>query len=726
MSGLTDKSRETGPTVGGELVVGLHLPAREKITAEPAPASPFAPNAFIRIDRDGTVTFIVNKSEMGQGVYTALPMLIAEELECDWMSIRVEAAPADPAYVHTAWGIQGTGGSTSTWSEWERLSMVGATAREMLISAAAKIWNESPAGCRAENGRVINATGKSIAYGELVETAATIPVPKDVELKKPDKYKILGKHQLRIDNPVKVEGTARFGLDVDLPGMLTSVVAHSPVFGGKVVSFNADKAKAVPGVKEVVRIPTGVAVVADDFWAARKGRELLEVVWDEGEWAELSTDWVREEYRKLSATPGNIARKEGDPEQALAKAARQLIAEYEVPYLAHACMEPLNCTVDLKADSCDIWTGTQSQTTNQLAAAKITGLLPEQIRIHTTFLGGGFGRRGNPHSDFVVEAVEVAKAAGKPVKLVWTREDDMRGGYYRPMWYDRFAAGLDKDGNLIAWRHTIVGQSIIADTPFEGAMLKNGLDITSVEGAEDIPYAIPNILVDLHSPKLPVTVQWWRSVGYSHTAFVVEGFLDEAAHAAGKDPFEFRRSLLTGKPRHLRVLDLAAQKAGWSNPPSEGRSRGIALAESYGSYVAQVAEVSVSSQGKVRVHRVICVIDCGRFVNPQTIEAQMESGIIFGLSAALHGAITLKEGRVEQGNFNNYPVLRMNETPQIEVYIVPSTEKPGGVGEPGVPPIAPAVANAVFALTGARLRALPMIPEAVLKAMKRQVNSAEL
>jgi isoquinoline 1-oxidoreductase beta subunit len=719
MNGAMDKNRKTGPTIGGELVVGFHLPALGSGVAEPAPAGLFAPNAFIRIARDGTVTFIINKSEMGQGVFTALPMLIAEELECDWKSIRVEAAPADPAYAHTVWGIQGTGGSTSTWSEWDRLSIVGATAREMLISAAAKIWNESPSGCRAENGRVTNAEGKSLAYGELVETAAKMPVPKDVVLKKPGTCRILGKPQSRMDNPVKVDGTARFGIDVVLPGMLTSVVAHSPVFGGKVVSFNADKAKAVPGVKDVVRIPTGVAVVAGDFWTALKGRELLDVAWDEGEGAKLATEGIRSEYRKLSATPGIVARKEGVPEKAFMNAALQLSAEYEVPYLAHACMEPLNCTVDLKADGCDIWTGTQAQTVNQLAAATVTGLKPEQIRIHTTFLGGGFGRRGNPHSDFVVEAVEVAKAVGKPLKLVWTREDDMKGGFYRPMWYDRISAGLDNDGSLIAWQHTIVGQSIMAGTLFEGLRVNDGIDITSVEGAEDIPYAIGNILVDLHSPKLPVTVQWWRSVGHSHTAFVVESFFDEVAHAAGKDPFELRRDLLAGKPRHREVLELAAQKALWGTPPPDGISRGIALAESFGSIVAQVAEVSVSAQGRVRVHRVVCAVDCGRFVNPKTVEAQMESGIIFGLSAALHGAITLKDGRVEQGNFNNYPMLRMNETPQIEVHIVPSMEKPGGVGEPGVPPIAPAVANAVFAATGVRMRALPMTPEAVRKAMKR-------
>jgi isoquinoline 1-oxidoreductase beta subunit len=719
MSGAIGKNHETGPSVGRELIVSFHLHSGEPIADASGATAPFVPNAFIRINREGVVTLIINKSEMGQGVYTALPMLIAEELECDWSTIQVEAAPAAPAYVHSVWGTQVTGGSSSTWSEWDRLSMMGATAREILIAAAAKIWNAGRAECRAENSRVIHTSGKSLSYGELVDAASSIPAPKDVRLKKPDTCKILGKPRHRIDNPVKVDGSALFGLDVQLPGMLTSVVAHSPVFGGKVIRFNADKTKAIPGVREAVLIPTGVAVVADDIWTALKGRTALEVVWDEGEGTKLSTTGIREEYQKLAAAPGSVARKTGNPEQAFAKADRLLNAEYEVPYLAHACMEPLNCTVDLKDGSCDIWTGTQAQTANQDAAARITGFPTEQVRIHTTFLGGGFGRRGNPHSDFVVEAVEIAKAVKKPVKLVWTREDDMKAGFYRPMWYDRISAGLDNDGRLIAWRHTIVGQSIMVDTPFEGAMIKNGVDITSVEGADDIPYAIPNILVDLHSPKFPVTVQWWRSVGHSHTAFVVESFIDEVAHAAGKDPLEFRRSLLAGKPRHRKVLELAAQKALWGTPPPDGRSRGISLAESFGSIVAQVAEVSVNPQGRVRVHRVVCAVDCGRFVNPKTIEAQMESGIIFGLSAALHGAITLKDGRVEQSNFNNYQVVRMNEAPQIEVHIIPSTEKPGGVGEPGTPPIAAAVANAVFASTGARVRALPMTPEAVLKAINR-------
>ncbi len=704
---------KTGAVAGGGLILGFCLPlggCRREM------AESFAPNAFIRVGRDGAVTFMVNHSEMGQGVYTSLPMLIAEELECDWRKVTVEAAPVDPAYNHTAMSIQMTGGSSSVRSEWERLSKAGATAREMLVAAAAMTWKVDPSSCRAENGKVVHKSGRSLSYGELVDTAAKMPVPKEVRLKNPDMYKIVGKPLHRLDSPAKVNGEAQFGLDVKLPGMLTALVARPPVFGGRVKNFNADKAKAVPGVREVVQVPSGVAVIADGFWAAKKGREALEIVWDDGEGARLSTAGMREEYAKLAATPGAVARKEGYPEQALAKAARQISAEYEVPYLAHATMEPLNCSVDLKADSCDIWTGTQFQTIDRNAAAALAGLKPEQVRIHTTFLGGGFGRRANPHSDFVVLAVEVAKAFKKPVKVVWTREDDMKGGYYRPMWYDRLAAGLDGNGKLVAWRHTIVGQSIMAGTPFEATMTKNGIDATSVEGARAIPYAIPNLLVDLHSPKKPVPVQWWRSVGHSHNAFVVESFLDEVARAAGKDPFEFRRALLADKPRHRGVLELAAQKAGWGKPLPAGHGRGIAVHESFGSFIAQVAEVSVGPKGKVSVHRVVCAIDCGRIVNPDTIAAQMESGIVFGLSAALHGAITLKNGRVEQGNFDTYPVLRIDETPRIEVHIAPSMEKPGGVGEPGVPPIAPAVANAVFAVTGVRVRRLPIRAEELKKA----------
>jgi isoquinoline 1-oxidoreductase beta subunit len=534
----------------------------------------------------------------------------------------------------------------------------------------------------------------------------------DIPLKKPKDNKFLGKPIKRLDTPDKVNGKAVFGIDVKVPRMLVALVARSPVFGGKVKTFNADKAKAMAGVRAVTQINSGVAVVADDFWSANRGRDALEIIWEEGPLATLNTGKQYEDYVALAKTPGAVARKEGDAEQALKQAAKQISAEYDVPYLAHATMETLNCLVDYRGDSCEIWTGTQFQTADRNSAARILGLKPEQVKLHTTYLGGGFGRKANPQTDFVSEAAYVAKAARaagvkQPVKVIWTRQDDTAGGYYRPMWYDHIAAGLDKEGNPVAWRHTIVGQSIMEGTAFAG-MIKDGVDGTSVEGAQDIPYAIPNIHVDLHSPRIGVPVQWWRSVGHSHTAFVVESFIDELAHAAGKDPYEYRLAFLKNHPRHLGVLKLAAEKAGWGKPLQAGRARGIAVHESFGSFISQVAEVSVKPDGTVRVHKVACAIDCGKIVNPDTITAQMESGIVFGLSAALHGEITLKNGRVEQSNFHDYPVLRLNEMPVVDVSIASSTEPPGGVGEPGVPPIAPAVANAVFAATGIRIRRLPI------------------
>jgi isoquinoline 1-oxidoreductase beta subunit len=588
------------------------------------------------------------------------------------------------------------------------LRKAGAAARIMLIAAAAQTWKVGPGDLRAENGYVVHGrSGRRLSYGALAARAVKVTPPKDVKLKQPKDFKIIGEPMRRLDSPEKVTGRGQFGLDVGLPGLLTALVARPPVFGGKALNVGHDKARAVPGVKAVVEIPSGVAVAATGFWPAKQGRDALEIRWDDGPGATLSTASLREQYASLAKTAGTVARKEGDAAAALAQATRQITAEYEVPFLAHAPMEPLNCVVDLKPGSCEIWTGTQFQTVDRAAAAAAAGLRPEQVKIHTTLLGGGFGRRANPASDFVAEAVHVAKAVQAPVKVVWTREDDLRGGYYRPMWYDRITAGLDAAGNPIAWMHTIVGQSILAGTPFEKFMVKDGIDATSVEGAADLPYDIPNIAVDLHSPRVGVPVLWWRSVGHSHTAFVVESFLDEAAHAAGRDPFELRRALLSKHPRHRGALELAAGKAGWGTALPAGRGRGIAVHESFGSFVAHVAEVSVQD-GRVRVHRVVCAIDCGMLVNPDTIRAQMESGIVFGLTAALHGAITLKDGRVEQSNFHDYPMLRMNEMPVVEVHIAPSTEAPGGVGEPGVPPIAPAVANALFAATGKRVRRLPI------------------
>jgi isoquinoline 1-oxidoreductase subunit beta len=707
---------KTGAAVGGGLLISLYLPeiAQAGVPAKPSDklnfveSVTFAPNAFIRIAPDDNVTIIVGKSEMGQGVYTSLPMLVAEELEADWSKIKVESAPVDAAYNHPDFGIQMTGGSTSTASEWERLRKAGATARVMLIAAAAETWKIPVADLHAEKGYVIHAaSGRRASFGSLADTAAKLTPPADVPLKDPKDFKLIGKPTRRLDTPSKLNGTAQFGLDVQIPGMMTALIARAPVFGGKVLNFNADKAKTVPGVKSVVQVPSGVAVIANGFWPAKLGRERLEIKWDDGPNATLSTVGMREQYATLAKTPGLVARKVGDPAKALAGAAKTITAEYEVPYLAHASMEPLNCVVDLRADRCEIWTGTQFQTVDRMAAAAAAGLKPEQVQIHTTLLGGGFGRRANPASDFVTEAVQVAKAAKVPVKVVWTREDDTRGGWYRPMWYDRMVGGLDASGNPVAWTHTIVGQSIMQGTMFEQFMTKNGIDGTSVEGAADLLYGIPNLQVDLHTPNIGVPVQWWRSVGHSHNGFAVEAFFDELAHAGGKDPYELRRALLVKQPRMRAGLELAAQKANWGKSLPAGRGRGIATHFSFDSYVAQVAEVSVEN-GHLRVHRVVCAVDCGRVVNPDTVKAQMEGGIIFGLTAALMDEITLEQGRVKQRNFHDYPMLRINEAPEIEVYIVPSTENPTGVGEPGVPPVAPAVANAIFAATGKRVRKLPI------------------
>jgi len=704
---------KAGAALGGGLLISLYVPEFVPAArAADSAAKPVALNAFVRIGTDESVTVISNHSEMGQGIYTSLPMLLNEELEADWARVRVESSPVDAVYNHTVFGLMMTGGSTTTNSEYDRFRKMGAMARIMLIAAAAQSWNVDSQTCRAEKGFVIHtATGRRASYGSLADAASRIAPPKDIPLKDPKDFTLVGKPVHRLDTPSKTNGTAQFGLDVYIPGMLTAVVARAPVFGGKVVSFNADQAKAIPGVVNVVQVPSGVAVIAKGFWPAKLGREKLEITWDDGPGAALSTVEMRANFSTLSKTPGLVARKVGDPAAALAGAAKTITAEYEVPYLAHCMMEPLNTVVDLHEDRCEIWTGTQFQTGDRAAAAKVAGLKPEQVTLHTTLLGGGFGRRANPSCDFVTEATEVAKAAKVPVKVVWTREDDIRGGWYRPMWYDHFAAGLDASGNPVAWTHTIVGQSIMAGTMFESYGIKNGIDSASVEGAADILYGIPNLQVDLHTPKNEVPVQWWRSVGHSHTGFSVEAFLDEVAHAGGKDPYELRRTLLAGQPRMLAVLDLAAQKANWGSALPAGRARGIATHFSFDSYVAQVAEISVEKDGTVRVHRVVAAVDCGRTVNPDTVKAQLEGGIIFGLTAALKTEITLDKGRVQQRNFNDYPMVRMFESPTIEVFIVPSTEHPTGVGEPGVPPVAPAVANAIFAATGKRVRRLPIKPE---------------
>jgi isoquinoline 1-oxidoreductase beta subunit len=711
MSEIINVSRRdflrTGLLAGGGLVLGLHLPSLAG--AEPGKKEgPFALNAFVRIGTDDSITVVVNHSEMGQGPYTSVPMLVAEELDAEWDKVRYEAAPVAKAYNHSVYGIQMTGGSTSTWSEWERVRKAGAAARAMLIAAAAGEWGVEASTCTTEPGHVVHAaSGKKLSYGKLAEKAADLNPPENVKTKDPKDFRIVGKPTKRLDTPDKVNGKAVFGLDVNLPGMLVAVVARSPVFGGKVKSFDGEKAKSIPGVKHIVQIPRGIAVVADGFWPAKKGREALSIVWDEGPLAGLDSEKQLVEYKDLAKKPGVTARKEGDAASAFEKAAKKFEAEYDLPYLAHATMEPMNCVADVKPDRCEVWVGTQFQTGDRDAAAEEAGLKENQVALHTTFMGGGFGRRAVPDNHFVREAVQLSKALKAPVKVIWTREDDTRGGFYRPRAYHTVRAGLDADGKIIAWEQHLVLQSFLVGTPFE-ALVKDGIDETAVEGAKDIPYAIPNLRVDWHQAPQGVPCLWWRSVGHTHTAFAVETMIDDLAHAAGKDPVEFRRGMLDGNPRFKRVLEFVAEKAGWGKDLPAGRGRGIAVHESFGSYVAHVAEVSVADTGKVRVHRVVAAIDCGPVVNPDTIAAQLEGATAFALSAALYGEITFEHGRVKQRNFHDYPMLRMNEMPVVETYVVPSTEKMGGVGEPGVPTVAPAVVNAIFAVTGKRLRRLPI------------------
>ncbi|MCI0743906.1 MAG: molybdopterin-dependent oxidoreductase, partial [Verrucomicrobia subdivision 3 bacterium] len=536
---------------GGGLILGVHLSGlARRVQAAARPTSALALNAFVRIGADETVTVVVNHSELGQGPYTSIPMVVAEELDADWSKVRYEPAPVDPAYNHTVFGMQMTGGSTSTWTEWERVRKAGAAARQMLIAAAADTWKVEPANCRTENGHVVSGTGERASYGSLVEKASRLEPPQNVPLKNPKDFKFVGQPTKRLDAPDKTNGKAVFGIDVNVPGMLVAVVARPPVFGAKLKSFNADKAKAIPGVRHVVQIERGIAVVAEGFWPAKRAREALEISWDEGPLARLDSRTQREQYAELARKPGAVAKKEGDAANALGNAARKFEAIYDLPYLAHATMEPMNCVADVRADSCEIWTGTQFQTVDRDAAVKATRLKPEQVKLHTMLCGGGFGRRAVPDSHFVVEAVQISKAIQQPVKVIWTREDDMRGGWYRPRAYHSIRDGLDAGGKPVAWQHRIVSQSIIAGTPFAEHVMKGGVDDTAVEGAKSLPYDIPNLLVDWLPAPAGVPVLWWRSVGHSHNAFVVETFIDELARAAGKDPFEFRRALLEKHPRH--------------------------------------------------------------------------------------------------------------------------------------------------------------------------------
>ena len=708
---------------GGGLMLAIGLPAdggrggRLARAQEAAAKAPYPPAAFIRIGADDSVTVLINKLEFGQGVFTSMAMLVAEDLDCDWSKVRAQHAPTAQVYAHPSFGIQMTGGSQSIASSWLQYRTIGAAARLMLIQAAARQWAVSTDRIDTRAGVVIEIGGQKrrASYGSLAEAAMQLPAPARAGVKAdPKDFEIIGKPTRRIDSREKVNGSAEFGIDKKLPGLRVAVLARPPVFGGRVAKLEAAKAKAVKGVIAVLPVQvdrggTGVAVIADGYWPARQGRDLLDIEWA----VPLGVTSAEQlaQYRQLAQQPGLPARRDGDA-NAVAGAARRIDAEFTFPYLAHAAMEPLNCTVDLQADRMTVWCGSQFQTIDQVLAAAAAGLKQEQVDLVTTFAGGGFGRRANPKSDYVVEAVRVAvemKKAGVsgPVKVIWAREDDMKGGYYRPLHVHRVGVGLDERGMPAGWQHVIVGQSIIKGSAFEKFMVKDGVDSTITEGVVDTPYRLPNMQVSVHHPEANVPVLWWRSVGHTHTAFVMETLIDEMAAAAKQDPIAYRLALLDGKhTRHRAVLALVREKSGWDKPLPKGHGRGVAVHESFGSVCAHVVEVSVQDK-RVRVHRVTSAIDCGTAVNPLTIEAQVQSAMVYGLSAALYGRITLANGRVEQGNFDDYPVLRIDEMPQMAVHIVPSTAAPTGVGEPGTPPIAPAVANAIAAATGRRLRDLP-------------------
>jgi isoquinoline 1-oxidoreductase beta subunit len=696
-----------GAATGGGLLLSFALPSLFARTSVSAEEGDFAPNGFIRIGQDGRVAVIVPQVEMGQGTFTSFPMLVAEELEVDLSQVEVEQAPPSEAlYRNQLVGFQVTGGSTSIRAFYKPFRLAGATARAMLIAAAAETWNVDPSTCRAEKGSVIHApTSRKLDYGALAGKAATLPVPENVALKDPKDFKLIGTPAKRLDTPAKVNGKAVYGIDAKVPGMKIGAVAACPVFGGKLKSVNDSKALAVKDVFQAVQLDDAVAVIAAHMGAARKGLAALEIEWDEGPYAKLTTADIVADMAKTSEAEGVIAHNSGDVAKALASASQKLDAIYELPFLAHTTMEPINCTVDVRKDGCEIWVGTQVIGRAQAIAAQVAGLPPEKVVVHNHLLGGGFGRR--LEVDFIGRAVQIAKQVDGPVKIVWSREEDVQHDMYRPYCYDRLQAALDADGMPVGWSHRICGSSIIAR--WAPPAFKDGFDFDTVDGAIEPPYSFPNMRVEYVRHEPPgIPTAFWRSVGPSHNVFVVESFIDELAAAAKKDPVDYRRALLGKSPRALAVLNLAAEKAGWGQALPKGSGRGVSVQNVFGSFMAQVAEVDVAKDGSLKVKRITCAVDCGVAINPDTIEAQVQSAIIYGLSAALYGEITLKDGRVEQGNFDTYRALRITEIPVIEVHIVQSSEAPGGMGEPGTCALAPAVTNAIFAATGVRLRKLPV------------------
>ena len=696
-----------GGTTAG-LMIGSNLSLG---TAEAAKTTEGAFNPFVIIAPDSTVTVLSKHLDKGQGAATGLATLVAEELDAAWDQVRVEFAPSNAKlYNNLQWGpYQGTGGSSAIANSWQQYRSAGAAAKEMLVAAAAKAWNVPAGEIKVSMGKLSHASGKSGTFGEFAAAASAMPVPEKPALKSPEQFVYIGKSFPRLDVKGKTEGAPIFALDVKRDDMLVATIARAPKFGGTVKSFDASEAKKVNGVVDVIQIPAGVAVVAKSTWPALKGREALKVEWDFSKAETRSSDQLFAEYRELAGKPGKVFRSTGDAEAALAKADKVVEGDFEFPFLAHAPMEPHDVVIEFDGKKADIWTGSQLQTVDQYVASKTLGIELPDVHVHTIWAGGSFGRRAIYDSHIVGEAAQLAKAWGKkqPLKIQWSREDDIKGGYYRPMYVHRVKAGLDADGNLIAWHHRIVGQSILTGTPFEQAFVKDGIDHSSVEGVSNIAYDIPNMHGELQTVKVGVPVLWWRSVGHTHTAFVVETMMDDLAKAAGKDPVDFRLGLLKNKPRHTGALKLAAEKAGWGSDAPEGRHRGVAVHESFASYVAEIAEISTGEDGAYKVEKVVCAVDCGVAVNPDNIAAQMEGGLGYGLGHAMRNEITLTDGEVDQANFDTYEPMRITDMPSVETYIVPSTEAPTGVGEPGTPPVAPAVSNAIFAATGTRWRRLP-------------------